>query len=129
MNFGNQPQIPQLGQLFGQPQQQMAPAGEIVWVQNADQLNALQLPPGASRIYMNSAQAEFYIVTTDKIGMKSVSTYTFMEKPKPAPVEYITKAELIEILKGIKNESNPTKAEPAPAAAGGRPANHPAKSQ
>lgn len=129
MNFGNQPQIPQLGQLFGQSQQQMAPAGEIVWVQNADQLNALQLPPGTSRIYMNSAQAEFYIVTTDKIGMKSVSTYTFVEKPKPAPVEYITKAELIEILKGIQNESNPTKAESAPAAAGGRPADNQAKSK
>lgn len=132
MNFGNQqPQMPQLSQLFGQPQQQMAPAGEIVWVQSADQLNALQLPPSASRIYMNSAAAEFYIVTTDKIGMKSVTTYTFVEKPKPQPVEYVTKAEfaeLIALLKGAQNESNPAKAESTPATASGRPANHQAKS-
>lgn len=127
MNLTNQAQ--QLSQLFGQPQQQMAPAGEIVWVQNAEQLNALQLPPSSSRIYMNSAHAEFYIVTTDKIGMKTISIYTFTEKPKPAPVEYITKAELIEILKGLKNESNSTKAESCgTAAAGGRPANHQGKS-
>ena len=84
-NMPNQPNLPPMPQLFGQPAQQMAPAGEIVWVQSVDQLNALTLPPNASRIYMNSAEAEFYIVTTDKIGMKSVATYTFMEKPKPQP--------------------------------------------
>ena len=82
---------------------------------------------------MNSADAEFYIVTTDKIGMKSVATYTFVEKPKPQPVEYVTKAEfaeLIALLKGVQNESNLPKAESAAAStSGGRPAGHQAKSQ
>lgn len=132
-NMPNQPNLPPMPQLFGQPAQQMAPAGEIVWVQSVDQLNALTLPPNASRIYMNSADAEFYIVTTDKIGMKSVATYTFLEKPKPQPVEYVTKAEfaeLIALLKGVQNESDLPKAESAAAStAGGRPAGHQAKSQ
>ncbi len=131
-NMPNQPNLPPMPQLFGQPAQQMAPAGEIVWVQSVDQLNALTLPPNASRIYMNSADAEFYIVTTDKIGMKSVATYTFLEKPKPQPVEYVTKAEfaeLIALLKGAQNESNLPKAESAASTAGGRPADHQAKSQ
>lgn len=56
-NMPNQPNLPPMPQLFGQPAQQMAPAGEIVWVQSVDQLNALTLPPNASRIYMNSADA------------------------------------------------------------------------
>ena len=40
-NMPNQPNLPPMPQLFGQPAQQMAPAGEIVWVQSVDQLNAL----------------------------------------------------------------------------------------
>lgn len=117
MNVPNLQNIPNFPPpMFGQTQQ-MAPAGEIVWVQSPEQLNALQLPPNVSRLYMNSAVAEFYIVTTDKIGMKTTATYTFSEKPIPAPVEYVTKAEfaeLISLLKGAKNnESNLTTTETA----------------
>lgn len=106
MNIPNLPNMPSFPPpMFGQPQQ-MAPAGEIVWVQSPEQLNALQLPPNVSRLYMNSGTAEFYIITTDKIGMKTTATYTFAEKPVPAPVEYVTKAEfaeLVSLLKGAKN--------------------------
>ncbi len=108
MNFPNTPIMPPI---FGQAPQ-MAPVGEIVWVQSQEQLNALNLPPAATRIYMNSGEPEFYIVTTDKIGMKAVNAYTFCEKPKPAPVEYVTKnefAELINLLKEVKHESHPAK--------------------
>ena len=117
-NMPNQPNLPPMPQLFGQPAQQMAPAGEIVWVQSVDQLNALTLPPNAF---------------SDNFVMKFVVTFMFLLFPKPQPVEYVTKAEfaeLIALLKGAQNESNLPKAESAAAStSGGRPAGHQAKSQ
>lgn len=123
MNFPNTPIMPPI---FGQVPQ-MAPAGEIVWVQSQEQLNALNLPPVTTRIYMNSGEPEFYIVTTDKIGMKSVTAYTFIEKPKPVPVEYVTKnefAELVKLLKEAKYESHSTE---YTASSAGRPADNKTK--
>lgn len=78
----------------------------ITWVQGRDGAKAFQLPPGASVVLMDSETDDtFYIKTTDNIGMATLRTFKYSEiKEEPKAHEYMTKQEVMDLLKEFKHE-------------------------
>lgn len=78
----------------------------ITWVQGRDGAKAYQLPAGASVVLMDSETDDtFYIKTTDNIGMATLRTFQYKEiKEQPKSHDYVTKQEVIELLKELKDE-------------------------
>lgn len=79
----------------------------ITWVQGLEGAKSYQIPSNANVILMDSERdGIFYIKSADNIGMTSIRTFKYSEIKEDAQTSaYITKQELMEILKELKDES------------------------
>lgn len=80
----------------------------INWVQGIEGAKAFQLPPNSNTVLMDSENdGIFYIKICDNIGMCSLRKFRYQEiidEPQPQPNQYVTRNELMAILKEMKNE-------------------------
>lgn len=95
-----------------QMQESQFPAGEMAWLDTKDQIGNMLIPPNQSRVFFSKTEPVFYVATSDKMGLVSVSTYGFSEIKETTPEEkFITRDELKNILadllgnKEVHNES------------------------
>ena len=71
----------------------------IKWVQGLEGAKSYQLMPNSNVVLMDSENdGMFYIKSSDNVGMCKIRTFKYKEK------EYITRDELMEMLKELKNE-------------------------
>ena len=77
----------------------------INWVQGLEGARAFQLPYPNSNIILLDKDEEgmMYIKSTDNIGMPTIRSYHF-EEIKETPKEYVTREELMNLLKELKDE-------------------------
>lgn len=79
----------------------------ITWVQGLDGAKAYQLPANANVILMDSElDGIFYIKSSDNIGMSKIRTFKYQEIiQEEKNSNYVTKDEVLKILKEYKDES------------------------
>jgi len=101
---------PQFQQNQFQPQQTQ---NGINWVNGPQGVNEWQLPYNSNVLLMDSEnEGRFYIKVRDGAGMCNVRVFAYKEiteqpKPQVDMSQYVTKAELIELLGGINNGKQP----------------------
>lgn len=86
----------------------------ILWVQGIEGAKAWQMPANSNVMLLDSeTDGRFYIKTSDNIGMCNLRIFEYKEITDTPKVEssidlsqYVTKAELTEILNSLKGESN-----------------------
>ena len=83
----------------------------IVWVQGIEGAKAYQLQPNSNAILMDSENdGTFYIKVSDNVGMCTLRTFSYTEVSQvPNSVDlsgYVTKQELEEAIRSIKNEQS-----------------------
>ena len=84
----------------------------IKWVQGIEGAKSYQLMPNSNVVLMDSENdGIFYIKSSDNVGMCIVRTFKYEEIQEKSK-EYITKDELMEILKEIRNEQVVPRDEP-----------------
>lgn len=78
----------------------------IKWVQGLNGAKSYQLAPNSNVVLMDSeSENKFYIKSSDNLGMCKIRTFKYEEViEEDKPKEYITRDELMEMLKEIKNE-------------------------
>ena len=100
------PQVPQMP-FMAQPEK-VAPLGEMIFVDTKEQLQGVNIPANAQRVFFSKTMQAFYVVETDKMGIQKVSTYKFEEIREPAPDEkYVTRAEFQELLNALEGKHEP----------------------
>ena len=79
----------------------------------------MQVPPNSTVILLDSEVGKFYIKTTDDIGLGKLRVFSYVEEPDNDSTNtsssvpnidlsnYVTKTELEEIVKEIKNNNEP----------------------
>ena len=81
----------------------------INWVQGIEGAKAFQLMPNSNTVLMDSENdGIFYIKVCDNIGMCSLRKFRYQEiidEPQQTN-QYVTRDELMNILKELKNEQN-----------------------
>lgn len=65
----------------------------IQYVNGKASVDAIQLPPNSSGIYVDSNVPKFYTKHTDASGAAIVKEFDFTEAVPKAPTEYVTKEE------------------------------------
>ena len=76
----------------------------INWVQGLEGAKAYQIYPNSSVILMDSENDNtMYIKTSDHVGISKIRTFKY-EEVQQKEKEYITRDELMEMLKELKNE-------------------------
>ena len=97
------------------PQQQQSYQNNIIWVKGKQNARSMQIPPNSTVILLDSEVGKFYIKTTDDIGLGRLRIFSYIEEPDNDSIDssssvpnidlsnYVTKAELEEIVKEIKN--------------------------
>lgn len=100
-------------------QQQQVYQNNIIWVKGKENARSMQLPPNSTVILLDSEVGKFYIKTTDDIGLGKIRVFSYIEEPDNDPTNtssstpnvdlsnYVTKTELEEIIKEIKNNDEP----------------------
>lgn len=77
----------------------------INWVQGLEGAKAYPMMPNSNVILMDQESDTFYIKTCDNVGMCNLRTFKYQEEIQKTN-DYITRSELEEILRGIKNEQS-----------------------
>ena len=115
-NYMNRSYIP--SQTSTQQQQQVY-QNNIIWVKGKQNARSMQLPPNSTVILLDSEVGKFYIKTTDDIGLGKLRIFSYIEEPDNQSTNatssipeidlsnYVTKTELEEIVKEIKNNNEP----------------------
>lgn len=88
-------------------------SNNIIWVQGIEGAKAQQIRPGITLLLLDSESDHFYIKSCDQYGIcLPIKTFKFEEEITYAPVvatppaaNYVTKEELMEILKEFKNNN------------------------
>lgn len=76
----------------------------IKWVQGLEGAKSYQLMPNSNVVLMDSENdGMFYIKSSDNVGMCKIRTFKY-EEVQQKEKEYITRDELMEMLKELKNE-------------------------
>ena len=100
-------------------QQQQVYQNNIIWVKGKENARSMQVPPNSTVILLDSEVGKFYIKTTDDIGLGKLRVFSYVEEPDNDSVNtsssvpnidlsnYVTKTELEEIVKEIKNSNEP----------------------
>ena len=100
-------------------QQQQAYQNNIIWVKGKENARSMQLPPNSTVILLDSEVGKFYIKTTDDIGLGKIRIFSYIEEPDNDSTDisssvpnvdlsnYVTKTELEEIIKEIRNNDDP----------------------
>ena len=84
----------------------------ITWVQGIEGAKAYQLSPNSNAILMDSENdGRFYIKVSDNVGMCNLRVFSYKEETStPTPQvdmsNYVTRQELENALRGIKNEQS-----------------------
>lgn len=84
----------------------------ITWVQGIEGAKAYQLSPNSNAILMDSENdGRFYIKVSDNVGMCNLRSFSYTEVTNNATSQvdmsnYVTREELAQALKGIKNEQS-----------------------
>lgn len=86
------------------------PSNNIIWVQGIEGAKAQQIKPGVTLLLLDSENDQFYIKACDQYGIcLPIKTFKFEEVvaapavvQAPAAAQYVTKEELMEILKEFK---------------------------
>lgn len=86
------------------------PSNNIIWVQGIEGAKAQQIKPGVTLLLLDSENDQFYIKACDQYGIcLPIKTFKFEEVVAtpavvqvPAAAQYVTKEELMEILKEFK---------------------------
>lgn len=86
---------------------QISPQGAILWVQGVSGAKAYTVPPGSNVLLMDSEDSVFYIKSTDASGMPTLRTFDYTERKEVPQTDYITRAEVEEMLKEIRNAEPP----------------------
>ncbi len=98
-------------------QQQQVYQNNIIWVKGKENARSMQLPPNSTVILLDSEVGKFYIKTTDDIGLGKIRVFSYVEEPDSESTStsssvpnidlsnYVTKTELEEIVKEIKNNN------------------------
>lgn len=100
-------------------QQQQVYQNNIIWVKGKENARSMQIPPNSTVILLDSEVGKFYIKTTDDIGLGRLRVFSYVEEPDNDSTNsssvpnvdlsnYVTKSELEEIVKEIKNNNEPT---------------------
>ena len=96
-------------------QQQQVYQNNIIWVKGKENARSMQIPPNSTVMLLDSEVGKFYIKTTDDIGLGRLRVFSYVEEPdndsstnsSSVPnidlSNYVTKTELEEIVKEIKN--------------------------
>ena len=100
-------------------QQQQVYQNNIIWVKGKENARSMQIPPNSTVILLDSEVGKFYIKTTDDIGLGKLRVFSYVEEPDNDSTNtsssvpnidlsnYVTKTELEEIVKEIKNNNEP----------------------
>lgn len=99
-------------------QQQQVYQNNIIWVKGKENARSMQVPPNSTVILLDSEVGKFYIKTTDDIGLGRLRVFSYVEEPDNDSTNsssvpnvdlsnYVTKSELEEIVKEIKNNNEP----------------------
>lgn len=99
-------------------QQQQVYQNNIIWVKGKENARSMQIPPNSTVILLDSEVGKFYIKTTDDIGLGRLRVFSYVEEPDNDSTNsssvpnvdlsnYVTKSELEEIVKEIKNNNEP----------------------
>ena len=116
LNRNNNNYIP--SQQSSLQQQQQVYQNNIIWVKGKENARSMQLPPNSTVILLDSEVGKFYIKTTDDIGLGKLRVFSYIEEPdndsstnsSSVPnvdlSNYVTKAELEQIVKEIKQKDN-----------------------
>lgn len=109
---------------FQQPQQNNAlRQNNIIWVTGKENARTMQLPPNSTVILLDSQNNQFYIKTTDDIGLGKLRVFNYTEQLDTSSTDqntstivaqakevdmsnYITKDQLKKILQEIKENGN-----------------------
>lgn len=84
----------------------------IKWVQGLEGAKSYQLMPNSNVVLMDSENdGMFYIKSSDNVGMCKIRTFKY-EEVQQKEKEYITRDELMEMLKELKNEQTIPRNEP-----------------
>lgn len=76
----------------------------INWVQGYEGAKAFQVYPNSNVILLDSeTDNTMYIKTSDNVGMSKIRIFKY-EEVQEVKNEYVTRAEVLEMLKGLKNE-------------------------
>lgn len=98
-------------------QQQQVYQNNIIWVKGKENARSMQVPPNSTVILLDSEVGKFYIKTTDDIGLGKLRVFSYVEEPDNDSTNtsssvpnidlsnYVTKTELEEIVKEIKNNN------------------------
>ena len=89
------------------------PSNNIIWVQGIEGAKAQQIKPGVTLLLLDSENDQFYIKACDQYGIcLPIKTFKFEEvvaapavAQAPAAAQYVTREELIEILKEFKQQN------------------------
>ena len=99
--------------------QQQVYQNNVIWVKGKENARSMQLPPNSTVILLDSEVGKFYIKTTDDIGLGKIRVFSYVEEPDNESTNvsssvpnvdlsnYVTKTELEEIIKEIKNNEQP----------------------
>lgn len=86
----------------------------IKWVQGIEGAKSYQLMPNSNVVLMDSENdGIFYIKSSDNVGMCRLRTFKY-EEIQEKTKEYVTRDELMEMLKEIRNEQTISRDESKP---------------
>ena len=118
-NFNYIPQKNQFSSYFNPATGTSASTNNIVWVQGIEGAKAWQLTPNSMIILLDSeVEGKMYIKVSDNIGMSSLRIFNYTEEfPKSENSnetinqgldlsQYVTKDELINLVKEVLNEQS-----------------------
>jgi len=80
------------------------PNNGINWIQGMEAAKAYPMMPNSNVVLMDSESDRFFIKTSDNVGMCSIRTFKYTEE-KDVSSDYVTRSELEEILRGIRNDT------------------------
>ena len=84
------------------PMQQSTTIQYVDGRQGAEQI---VLGPNSSGVYLDNNKKDMYIIHTDTNGKATIQVYTYREKEKEKPIEYVTKDEFEKFKATMKGGS------------------------
>ena len=82
----------------------------IQYVDGKQGAEQIVLGPNSSGVYLDNNKKDMYIIHTDTNGKATIQSYTYREKEKEKPIEYVTKEEFEKFKAtmkgGAKHEPN-----------------------
>lgn len=115
-SYQSYPQIQQQQQVY--PNTTQTSQNNIIWVKGKENARSMQLPPNSTVVLLDSEVGKFYIKTTDDIGLGRLRVFNYVEEPDNTEQSsqsnpnldlsnYVTKSQLQEAIKEMKNNEQP----------------------